>query len=293
MGGERAFGAASTGFGMVPQPPNHTPLWRVLAHLRKSPVHPMENTRPTPCDWPYPRRIAHRGAGRLAPENTLAAFRLGAGMGWRMFECDAKLSADGVVFLLHDDTLDRTTNGHGPAAALSWSELRRLDAGGWHSPGFAGEAIPTLASVARFSLARGLLLNIEIKPCPTRAHETGTAVAREARRLWSAAPGATPPLLSSFEPAALEAARAAAPELPRGLLLQERGADWLPKALALGCGAVIAHHTQWAADAVREARAAALRTLAYTVNDIDDAQRLEEWGLDGLITDWVDLFAPD
>ena len=69
--------------------------------------------------WPYPRWIAHRGAGKLAPENTLAAFRLGAQHGYRMFECDAKLSSDGVLFLLHDATLERTTNGHGAAGERS------------------------------------------------------------------------------------------------------------------------------------------------------------------------------
>ena len=63
--------------------------------------------------WPYPFWIAHRGAGKLAPENTLAAFRLGAQHGYRMFECDAKLSADGVPFLMHDATLERTTSGQG------------------------------------------------------------------------------------------------------------------------------------------------------------------------------------
>src|SRR6478736_5846185 len=89
--------------------------------------------------WPYPRWIAHRGAGKLAPENTLAAFRLGAQHGFRMFECDVKLSADGVPFLLHDTTLDRTTSGHGSAAALPWGELARLDAGAWHGRLHAGE----------------------------------------------------------------------------------------------------------------------------------------------------------
>ena len=68
--------------------------------------------------WPYPRWIAHRGAGKLAPENTMSAFRLGAQYGYRMFECDAKLSADGVLFLLHDATLQRTTNGHGTGLSL-------------------------------------------------------------------------------------------------------------------------------------------------------------------------------
>ena len=81
--------------------------------------------------WPYPRWIAHRGAGKLAPENTLAAFKRGASRGWRMFECDVKLSADGEAFLLHDAELERTTNGHGLAGSLPWAELARLDAGGW------------------------------------------------------------------------------------------------------------------------------------------------------------------
>ena len=89
--------------------------------------------------WPYPFWIAHRGAGKLAPENTLAAFRLGAQHGYRMFECDAKLSADGAVFLLHDATLERTTNGHGVAGELPWHTLSQLDAGGWHSRAYAGE----------------------------------------------------------------------------------------------------------------------------------------------------------
>ena len=99
-------------------------------------------------DWPYPRWVAHRGAGKLAPENTLAAFRLGARYGYRMFECDVKLSSDEVPFLLHDATLDRTTNGCGIAGQLSWAELSRLDAGSWHSRSYAGEPIASLDAVA-------------------------------------------------------------------------------------------------------------------------------------------------
>ena len=102
--------------------------------------------------FPWPLWIAHRGAGKLAPENTLAAFRLGAGFGFRAFECDVKLSRDGEAFLLHDDTLDRTTSGHGSPAGVDWAELARLDAGGWHSAAFAGEPIPRLATIARFCI---------------------------------------------------------------------------------------------------------------------------------------------
>src|SRR6187401_806656 len=92
--------------------------------------------------WPFPFWIAHRGAGKLAPENTLAAFRVGASFGYRAFECDVKLSADGIPFLLHDATLARTTSGGDDAGALDWSALARLDAGTWHSRTFAGEPPP-------------------------------------------------------------------------------------------------------------------------------------------------------
>jgi len=132
--------------------------------------------------WPYPRWVAHRGAGKLAPENTLAAFRLGASHGYRMFECDVKLSSDGVLFLLHDSTLQRTTNakaqwGAGLSAVAGdypWSALSQLDAGSWHSRSFAGEPIPTFAAIAQYCIANGYFLNIEIKP-PARHGDAAPA----------------------------------------------------------------------------------------------------------------------
>jgi len=132
--------------------------------------------------WPYPRWIAHRGAGKLAPENTLAAFRIGASYGYRAFECDVKLAADGVPFLLHDATLQRTTSGRGLAAKLAWSELSCLDAGAWHSRAFAGEPPPSLEAIARFCLRNAFALNIEIKPTPGAESETGRVVAGRERR---------------------------------------------------------------------------------------------------------------
>ncbi|HZN47083.1 MAG TPA: glycerophosphodiester phosphodiesterase family protein, partial [Ramlibacter sp.] len=154
--------------------------------------------------WPYPRWVAHRGAGRLAPENTLAAFRLGAAHGYRMFECDVKLSADGVPFLLHDATLERTTNGVGVGGDQPWDQLARLDAGSWHSRTHAGEPLPTLENIARYCRANGFLLNIEIKPTPGIEARTGEVVADHAERLWRGAP--VPPLLTSFRPESLAAA---------------------------------------------------------------------------------------
>jgi len=250
-------------------------------------------------DWPYPRWIAHRGAGKLAPENTLAAFRMGADHGYRMFECDAKLSADGVVFLLHDATLTRTTNAGAVlapgASALGgeqpWELLSRLDAGSWHSRRHAGEPLATLEGLARFCLANGHFLNIEIKPTPGTERHTGEVVAREAARLWADA-GVPPPLLTSFRPEALRGALSAAPALPRGLLLDTLWTGWLETALMLECVAVVCNHALWDPSSVTQAKSAGLRCLAYTVNDEWAAKRLLALGMDGIVTDRVDLFAP-
>jgi glycerophosphoryl diester phosphodiesterase len=240
--------------------------------------------------WPYPFWIAHRGAGKLAPENTLAAFRAGQARGYRMAECDVTLSADEQPRLLHDVTLDRTTDGHGVAAEHAWSALAGLDAGAWHGPGFRGERLPTLASLAELARHSGLLLNLELKPGPGQAARTGAVVAREAARLWA---DLTPPLLSSFECASLEAARAAVESLPRALLLERLAPGWLDTARGLGCTAVVVHRGALDVAAIARAHEAGLRVLSYTVNRAAEARRLHAAGIDGLITDAVDRFAPD
>lgn len=253
---------------------------------------------PHDLPWPYPRWIAHRGAGKLSPENTLAAFRTGASHGYRMFECDVKLSADGVPFLLHDHTLTRTTNaetdlGSGLSTVAGehpWSTLSLLDAGSWHSSAFAGEALPTFEAIARYCRHNDLALNIEIKPSPGTEYHTGQVVARHAARLWHGA--AVPPLLTSLEVPALEGALQSQPELPRGLLLEALWDGWLETAQRLGCVAVVCDHTLWNPETVSEAKKAGLRTLSYTVNDQTEALRLMDLGTDAIITDRVDLFSP-
>jgi glycerophosphoryl diester phosphodiesterase len=241
-------------------------------------------------DWPYPGWIAHRGAGLLAPENTLAAFRLGASHGYRMFECDAKLSADGVVFLLHDKELERTTNGRGIAGEQTWSALSRLDAGSWHSPPWTGEPVCTLENLVRWCLANRLMLNIEIKPTPGLEEETGRQVASLVAALWQDAPDLPSPLLTSFRPESLLGAQAVAPHLRRGLLLETRWSGWFEIAQALGCQALVCNHRLWDADSVSTARQAGMRCLAYTVNDDDNLHHMQALGLDGIITDRVDRY---
>jgi glycerophosphoryl diester phosphodiesterase len=240
--------------------------------------------------WPYPFWIAHRGAGKLAPENTLAAFRVGAQHGYRAFECDVKLSADGVPFLLHDDTLERTTSGQGVASTQDWGTLSQLDAGSWHSRACAGEPIPTLSTIAHYCVNNDLALNIELKPSPGDEAHTGKVVAEAAAQLWANAN--RPPLLSSFSLAALQGAQHGAPQLPRALLLKTMTAGWLEQAQSLACVAVVTAHTLMSADLIEHLHAGGLRALAYTVNDLELAQRLIAMGADGLITDAVDRFAP-
>ncbi len=252
----------------------------------------------TLTNWPYPRWVAHRGAGKLAPENTLAAFRCGAAHGYRMFECDVKLSADDVPFLMHDDTLQRTTNardvlGAGQSAVAGdypWGKLAMLDAGSWHSRAFVGEPLPTFEAIARYCLHNHYFLNIEIKPTPGTEYHTGQVVAQHAARLWLGA--AVPPLMTSFDVAALEGALQAQPELPRGLLLEYLWTGWLETALRLGCVAIVCDHALWDTSSITQAKSAGFRTLSYTVNELTTAQQLIDLGVDGIITDRVDLFSP-
>lgn len=246
----------------------------------------MTHTEP----WPFPLWIAHRGAGKLAPENTLAAFRLGAAHGYRAFECDVKLSADQRPFLLHDATLERTSNGRGSAGELGWAELSQLDAGGWHSRGFAGEPLPSLQAIAAYVQGNGFALNIEIKPTPGTETATGAAVGAACAQLWA---GSRAPLLfSSFQPEALQAAKASAPQVPRALLLDTLWHNWLDVARSLACVAVVTNHRLMDAALMADLQAAGLRALCYTVNEAADARRLLALGVHGLVTDAVDRFAP-
>ncbi len=240
-------------------------------------------------DWPLPLWIAHRGAGKLAPENTLAAFRAGAAHGYRAFECDVKLSADGVPFLLHDSTLDRTTPERGNAGERPWAELSCIDAGSWHSRAFAGEPLPSLAAIARYVQRNGFALNLEIKPTPGLEHTTGVAVGKACRALWDGV--STPLLFSSFRPDALLGAKEGAPEIARALLLDTLWPQWQDAAQSLGCVAVVTNHTLMNADLIAQLHGAGLRALCYTVNEAADARRLLALGIDGLITDAVDRFA--
>lgn len=240
--------------------------------------------------WPYPHIVAHRGGGKLAPENTLAAIDVGAKYGHQMIEFDAKLSGDAQIFLLHDDTLDRTSNGWGVAGQLPWEKLSQLDAGSWFSKAFNGEKLARLDQVAERCRQHQMMANIEIKPTTGSEAETGRAVAQAAASLWH---GQTAPLLSSFSYEALEAAMQAEPQLPRGLLSHSWDNEWREKTAALACVSIHLNHKVLTEARVAELKAAGLKILAYTVNSPERVRELLKWGVDAICTDCIDIIGPD
>ena len=242
-------------------------------------------------DWPYPKLIAHRGAGRHAPENTLAAMRKGVSHGYTMMEYDVKLSRDGIALLLHDDRLDRTSNATGNAADKTWAELSVVDAGSWHSAQYAGEPIPSLHAIAAYTQANHILSNVEIKPHTGLETETGKQVALLVRQLWQGS--AVPPLLSSFSEDALQAAMEVAPELPRALLLEDEvPTDWQERAQRLQCQGLNLNDKHTTRQIVEDMRAAGYTVAIWTVNNEARARELLSWGCNAIFTDEVTALSP-
>jgi glycerophosphoryl diester phosphodiesterase len=240
--------------------------------------------------WPYPRIIGHRGGGALAPENTLAGFRKAAAMGFGGVEFDVMLSFDKVPLLIHDETLDRTTNGRGDVSAKTYAEIAALDAGAWFAPQYRGERVPRFEDAARLCSELGLWANVEIKPATGFERETAAIACEVAGSLWS---GAHRPLLSSFQRKCLEVARDAAPHFERGYLADRVEPGWDEAARRLGCVSVHCNHLHLSKAQAAQVKRAGYWLLCYTVNEPPVARRLFEWGADAIFTDRLDLIAPD
>jgi glycerophosphoryl diester phosphodiesterase len=232
----------------------------------------------------YPRIIAHRCGGALAPENTLAGLRLAARLGCRGVEFDAMLAADGVPVVIHDETLERTTSGRGRVAGLDAAGFVRLDAGARHHPAFAGEPAPTLDEVLRLCATLGLWANVEIKPSAGQDAETGRVVARRA----AAAAGKV--LLSSFSMPALSTAAAEAAQLPRALLVEVIPDDWRARMAESGAFALHCSARSMSAAVLQTVREAGVPLACYTVNRRDEAERLFAMGVGAIFTDRPDLW---
>ncbi|WBB80373.1 glycerophosphodiester phosphodiesterase family protein [Micromonospora sp. WMMD882] len=224
--------------------------------------------------------IAHRGASAAAPENTLVAQEVARRAGADWIENDVQPSRDGVPFVLHDATVDRTTDGVGRIRDLTAAQLKALDAGSWLAPQYAGVRLPTLAEQLADLRARGGNLLLEIKGAHTRDEVARiVAVVREqqmSRRVF----------VQSFEVEVLRHTRQLAPELPLGLLRSSLDAD--PVALARELG-LTAYNPSAAAlltrpAVVRELHDAGVAVLVWTVDSAGQWQSLEQAGVDGIIT---------
>lgn len=225
--------------------------------------------------------VAHRGAAALAPENTLAAFRIAIEQGADFIETDVQLTADGVPVLMHDTEVDRTTNGRGPLSAHTFEALRALDAGTWFSPEFAGEPVPTLDEFLQL-----------LDPAPTRAfvelkgewpaERVGTVV--EALRQRSLAYRV---VLASFEHETLEAVRDQAPEYATILLTRQLDRRTVDYAIASRFSAVCARGKLLAEhpEEIEMLGRAGIGAIAYTLNSPKQWKRASRLGIDFFVTD--------
>jgi glycerophosphoryl diester phosphodiesterase len=248
--------------------------------------------------WPYPKIIAHRGGGKLAPENTLAAMRCGLHHGFKAVEFDVMLSADQMPVLMHDPSFGRTIKGSGKVSETAASMLTCMDAGAWFGPQFAGEPVPTFEQIVHYCRENGIWMNVEIKPAPGFEVQTGRVVAEVTRRLFDAelAAGTQPsglPLFSSFSFEALMAAKEVAPAIPRGYLVDVIPPDWQQKLQALDAIALHTNHKTLSADWARAVKQQGFGLFCYTVNEPGRAREILSWGVDAFCTDRIDLIGPD
>jgi glycerophosphoryl diester phosphodiesterase len=225
--------------------------------------------------------VAHRGAAALAPENTLAAFKIAIEQGADFVETDVQLTADGVPVLMHDPDLDRTTNGRGPLSAHTAEQVAALDAGSWYSPEFAGEQVPTLTDFVT-------LLN----PAPIRAFlelkgEWPAERVSETLDLLRSHHLVHRVVIASFERTTLEAVRDLAPEYATILLTRDLSADTVEYAVDLKVSAVCARSKLLASHprSLDALQAAGIGVIAYTLNTPKQWQQAADLGVDFTVTD--------
>ena len=231
--------------------------------------------------------IGHRGASAYAPENTIAAFDKALALGCRVIEFDVMCSIDGEPFIIHDDTLKRTTNGKGEVGKVDAEYLQGLDAGSWFSKQYKNEPIPHFKDALKWLSFSQVQANIEIKPFPGTVEHTTTAVLSVINRHW---PADKPlPLISSFEWEALVLCRSIAPEMPLGLLMHEWDEHWLQKAKQLECYSIHFNRKILTAARVKQVKEHGYVVCAYTVNRKRLANKLFQWGVDAVFSDYPDL----
>ncbi len=234
-----------------------------------------------PSKVPPPLIIAHRGASGELPENTLPAFAGAIEAGAQMCELDVQLTRDGVAVVIHDQTVDRTTNGAGPVAAMTLSEIRRLDAGARFSAAFAGTRIPTLEEVLKLVHGR----------CALDGELKSPGVEREVCRLLRAHDRMDDTIVSSFDWDALAAARRLEPALGLGVLAEADLEAMFETALRLRALSVNPRYNLVIPSLIERAHRAGLKMLVWTVDNATDIKRLLALGVDGIMTNYPSRLA--
>ena len=230
-----------------------------------------------------PLVIAHRGARDVAPENTLAAFQAALDADADGIELDVTRCATGEIVVIHDDTLDRTTNGSGPVAEVTFSSLRALDAGTWFAPQFAGQRVPLLSEVLDL-VGHQVRVNVEIKGRSWKDDGIEVEIAQMIRERGLGQEVVT----SSFNPPALVRMRRAAPELQRGLLYAPNMPACLSPTwtrLLTRPEALHPYYAMMDTEAMHRARRQGHRVNVWTVNELEDMQAMIDLKVDAIITD--------
>jgi glycerophosphoryl diester phosphodiesterase len=230
-----------------------------------------------------PPVIAHRGLPFHAPENTLESFIAARDAGAKWIETDVKLTADGVPVLMHDDTLDRTTSGHGPVSAMTWEKMQNLDAGSWFSPSFARSRVTSLAELLTFCASSRMQLILELKPSPGRTQATVMVALIEAAKAWPE--DMPPPMIASVDKDALMIAAELQPDWPRGLFLEEWNEDWIEAAMLTQSSTVTMREDALTPERLALVQGAPLPVLAYTINDSAKAKELFKNGIRAVFSD--------
>lgn len=232
-----------------------------------------------------PRLIAHRGASQFAPENTLVALRQASAMGATWVEFDVCLTLDKVPVVIHDITLDRTTDGVGLVSERTYAELQQWDAGSWFAADFAGTKIPSLDQWLSSAADLGMGINLEIKGDVAAMDELVNQVLISLERHWSSR--LPPPIISSASLICLQSLRRQAPysDLNLGLISDEWLPDWQKILAELACWSWHLNHKLLHAERVEAIMAKGYRVLAYTVNSAKVAQKLFDLGVTAVFSD--------
>jgi glycerophosphoryl diester phosphodiesterase len=226
--------------------------------------------------------IAHRGASGHAPENTLAAFRRAVALGASFIETDLHLSRDAHFVAIHDDTVNRTTNGQGKVHDLTLADLRRLDAGSWFGSEFSGERIPTLDEILEFSKKNDVVFYLELKPTGAWGGEHALIGAlRESGEIARA-------VVISFEAGNIAALRKIEPTLMTGLLFDGQIDQPLERAVEVGARQLAVRGDLVTPALIAEAHKRDLQIVCWTVNQPAHMRMLIEAGVDGIMSDYPD-----